>query len=392
MTIRHLRHGETPKGLTRSDTEEARREGERHRRAMPLTRLLGNGMEYWDATRLHELAGGGYAWHQVGEWLGDRNIAQAEHALTLDHRITARALFRRATACYRFAQSAFPSDTDVKRALYVKLIAAFGRAAALETPPGEHLEIAFRGSTLCAWLLRPARQERAPVVIIIGGADGWREEYQEGARHLLERGIAVLLAELPGQGETRLMRGLYLAEDVDRAVGAMLDHLTNDERLLPKVGIWGNSMGGSFAAFAASRERRLAACCVNGGSATPAEVIERFPSIVEKLQAMVGAEARNAARSTTTTAVTDFIAALSVTGDDNHIDCPLLVLHGEPDRIFLLENARRLYDEAPTRDKELVIWDDGEHCLYNHSEEKHALVADWFAARLLSQSNEEERA
>jgi alpha-beta hydrolase superfamily lysophospholipase len=374
MTIRLLRHGELPKGLTRSDTDEARREAERHRRAMPLTRLLGNGMEYWDATRLHELAGGGYAWHQVGEWLGDRNIAQAENALSLDRRITARTFFRRATACYRFAQSAFPSDTDVKRALYAKLVAAFGRAAALEEPPGERLEMAFRGSHLCAWLLRPAQQERAPVVIIIGGADGWREEYQEGARHLLERGIAVLLAELPGQGETRLMRGLYLAEDVDRAVGAMLDRLTNDERLLPRVGIWGNSMGGSFAAFAASRDRRLAACCVNGGSATPTEVIERFPAIVEKLQAMVGTAARNAA--------TELIAALSVTGADNHINCPLLVLHGEPDRIFLVENARRLYDEAPTRDKELLIWDDGEHCLYNHSEEKHALVADWFAARL----------
>jgi len=376
MTIRHLRYGEPPKGLARSDTEEARREGERHRRAMPLTRLLGNGMEHWDATRLHELAASGYAWHQAGEWLGDRNIAQAENALSLDRRITARTFFRRATACYRFAQSAFPSDTDVKRALYAKLIAAFGRAAALEEPPGEHLEMAFRGSYLCAWLLRPARQERAPVVIIIGGADGWREEYQEGARHLLERGIAVLLAELPGQGETRLMRSLYLAEDVDLAVGAMLDRLMTDKRLSPRVGIWGNSMGGSFAAFAASRERRLAACCVNGGSATPAEIIERFPVIVEKLQAMVGAESRIAAP--------DLITALSVTGDDNHIDCPLLVLHGEPDRIFLLENARRLYDEAPTLDKELVIWDDGEHCLYNHSEEKDALVADWFAARLAS--------
>ncbi len=374
MTIRQLRYLEPPAGLARSDTEDARREAERHRRAMPLTRLLGNGMEYWDATRLHELAASGYAWHQAGEWLGDRNIAQAEGALSLERRITARALFRRATACYRFAQSAFSSDTDEKRRLYSKLVAAFGRAAALEEPPGEHLEIGFRGSQLCAWLLRPARPERAPAVIIIGGADGWREEYQDGARHLLERGIAVLLAELPGQGETRLMRGLYLAQDVDLAVGAMLDRLMSDERLLPRVGIWGNSMGGSFAAFAASRERRLAACCVNGGSATPAEVIERFPAIVEKLQAMAGAGARISAP--------DLIAALSVTGDGNRIDCPLLILHGEPDRIFLVENARRLYDEAPTADKELVIWDDGEHCLYNHSEEKHALVADWFAARL----------
>ena len=83
-------------------------------------------------------------------------------------------------------------------------------------------------------------------------------------------------------------------------------------------------------------------------------------------------------------AATALIESFSVTGANNRIRCPLLVLHGEPDPIFALVNARRIYEEAPARDKEMVVWDDGEHCIYNHSEMKHCLVADWFAKRLLT--------
>ncbi len=62
--------------------------------------------------------------------------------------------------------------------------------------------------------------------------------------------------------------------------------------------------------------------------------------------------------------------------------CPLLVLHGAPDQVFLLENAQRLYAATASTDRQMIVWDDGEHCIYNHAHEKNTLVADWFAARL----------
>ena len=31
-------------------------------------------------------------------------------------------------------------------------------------------------------------------------------------------------------------------------------------------------------------------------------------------------------------------------------------------------------------------WPDGDHCIYNHSHEKHTLVADWFTDRLTAQA------
>ncbi|MBU3062359.1 lysophospholipase [Nocardia sp. NEAU-G5] len=61
--------------------------------------------------------------------------------------------------------------------------------------------------------------------------------------------------------------------------------------------------------------------------------------------------------------------------------CPLLVLHGGRDPIVELADQRPFVDAADTGDATLQVWDDGEHTIYNHSAERTAVVADWFAAR-----------
>ncbi len=76
------------------------------------------------------------------------------------------------------------------------------------------------------------------------------------------------------------------------------------------------------------------------------------------------------------------LEALDLEADLGSLHCPLLVLHGGADRIFLLENARRIYDLAGTRDREILIWEDGAHCLYNHAHERNCLASDWFSEKL----------
>ncbi|MBV8786115.1 MAG: prolyl oligopeptidase family serine peptidase, partial [Mycobacterium sp.] len=218
--------------------------------------------------------------------------------------------------------------------------------------------------------------EPPPTVIILGGFDGWREEYQPGAHALLARGMACLLLDGPGQGETRLFGGLYMdPASPTAAYSVALDVLLDDPRVSNVVGIWGNSLGGYLAATAISAEPRFAACCINGGTVRPAELPERHPRFITKVQAMYGlsdpVQALRALENAT-------IDAAGLT----RIHCPLLVLHGTPDRVFLVENAHALYTGAASRDKTWKEWPDGDHCLYNHTAEKHALVGDWFADRL----------
>jgi dienelactone hydrolase len=353
------------------DSPGLSKELEAHRRAMPVQRLLDNGMEYADAVALHALTAEGRPWIETAEGLGDRDLERARGALKNGHVLTARSYFRYASACFRFAQSAIVPDTPRKLGLYRKLMDAFAQACRLDDPPSEKIEVPYRGSRMSHWLLRPRGVSRAPVVMIFGGADGWRESYFPAAQYLLERGVAALLVDGPGQGETRLFHRLYLQADAHLAYSATLEYLLA-RRICGRVAIWGNSMGGHFAARAAAEDGRFAACCVNGGSPRPAEILDRFPRFIEKFRAMTGTDDPMAV-----------VSRLDLQPSIAKLRCPLLVLHGAPDQVFLLENARQVHDLAGSDDKQLRVWDDGDHCLYNHAHEKHCLVADWFAERLL---------
>ena len=339
-----------------------------------MQRLVGNGMDYDDAASLHAMAEAGVAWSDGACWLGAAKLLLARRAADDGHHVSARTHYWHAAAAFRFAQSPLIQDDERKIAIYRRALEAFSSGAALADPPYEKVAIPFAGSALHGWLMRPASIDRPPAVIIFGGADGWREEYHDGACALLARGVAALLLDGPGQGETRILGGLHLRGDPEAAYSAAVGALRSDARLSGRIGIWGNSLGGCFAARTASRDPRIAACCVNGGTWRPVEILARFPRFIDRFRAMTGAADRDEA--------TAILGSLTLPQNANAISCPLLVLHGVPDPLFSVERAKELAEWAPSSDKNVVLWDDGDHCIYNHTAEKHCLISDWFAARL----------
>ena len=360
-------------------SEALRRELNIYKQAMPLSRLLGNGMEYTDALAMHAMADRGIPWADAGEWLGERNVYRARDAENAGHLLTARSYYRYASACFRFGQIALREDTGRKRSIYARLIETFGAAAALNNPPIQKVEIPYRAGKLCGWLMLPPGILAPPVVIVLGGFDGWREEYFGGACYMVERGMAVLLVDAPGQGETRLFHHLYLTADVAHAFSCLIDYLLHDSRVGSHAGIWGNSFGGLLATLAASADHRIEACCVNGSPARPVESLDRFPPLLAQAGALIG--------TTDPDTVRTVLGQLSLTPETNHIQSALLQLHGALDPVCSLEAARPIYDEAPGTDKQIIIWPDGNHCIYNHSHEKHSIVADWFYDHLCHSSS-----
>ena len=353
---------------------DAQGETDAARRALPMQRVVGNGMDHDDAARVHALAAEGVRWTEAAEAVGGNRLALAEAALAANHAVSARAHFWHAAAALRFAQSPLVFDTPRKVDLYRRQRDAFSRGAALALPPYEKVTVPFGGGLLHGWLMRPPGSTRPPSVMLFGGADGWREEYHDAGRALVERGMAALLLDGPGQGETRILGGLHLLAGVERAFSAAVGFLQDDNRVGDRVGIWGNSLGGCFAARTASADPDVAACCVNGGTWLPGEVLAVFPRFIDRFRAMTGEAGADAARA--------ILEAHTLPAADNRIACPLLVLHGTADPLFPPERARELAAAAPSSDKRLVLWDEGDHCLYNHTSEKHALAADWFADRL----------
>lgn len=350
---------------------------EAHKRAMPLQRLTGNGMDYADVVALYADVDSGTPWDEAAEKLGDRNMERAQRDATAGHTLSARSWYLAASCCYRVGQVVL-ADGPRKNSVFSKMVAAYRLAGELFDPPFEHLDIPHRGGTVSGWLELPSGEAPAtgwPVVIVVGGFDGWREEYHVGATYLRERGIAAFLLDGPGQGETRLFGGLVLDHDFPAAFSAVVDHLVAHPRLNGTVAIWGNSMGGFLAAAVAASDARIAACCVNGGTTRPAEILERFSRFVSKVQPLLGIDDPDKA-------VAEMGTYLLTDAHLASLTCPLLVLHGTPDQVFLIENARALHDRAATSDKTFLEWADGDHCIYNHSHDKHTRVSDWFADHL----------
>src|SRR3970282_502609 len=73
----------------------------------------------------------------------------------------------------------------------------------------------------------------------------------------------------------------------------------------------------------------------------------------------------------------------TLAGVAGKIECPLLVVHGENDRIVPLDSARRLYDAAGSKRKTLKIFTaaegGAEHCQVDNRQVGVDYIADWLA-------------
>ena len=143
------------------------------------------------------------------------------------------------------------------------------------------------------------------------------------------------------------------------------------------MAIIGNSLGGALAMRLASRDARIVACCNNGG---PRAIGRPPPNVTlpAKILAFCGEVAPEAAA--------EILATLNPAAPDAQVNCPLLIVHGALDHLVSTEAAQSLFDWAESADKQMVIYSDGDHCVYNHSDDKHNLISDWVSDRLSARS------
>lgn len=342
-----------------------------HWRAMSPTRLLDCGMDYGDVLTLWHQTGRGARWDAAAEALADAQLRRAQNLERSGHTVSALEAYRAAIADLVFAQMAFNFDVERKHQLYDRLAATAAHAAALATPAWEKLELPFADSWLRGWLVRPPAGDAVGTVVVFGGQSGWGVAYLRLADALNRRGMAAILAEGPGQGESRLTAGVYLDADVAAAYCTFVDHALDRPELGGAVGLWGNSLGGLYAALAAARDPRVSACCVNGAPAAPH--LLKFRAFREQAAAMLGTEDPSRIQAN--------FDRLCFEPDRHHIDGPVLVLHGGNDPIVTLDEQRPFLAASTHSASRLQVFDDGEHTIYNHAGERNALIADWFASQ-----------
>ena len=336
-------------------------------------RLIANGIPLTD---FQDVTGSMTAW---GDWCrawvarGEVHAQLGEDDLARGHRLSAGEHFSRAAVCHHFAKFVFVEDLEQMRWAHMKAVAARLKALPLIDPPGERVEIPYLGTTLKGELRKPAGGGTPPVVVMCMGLDSCKEEMDAYERNFLERGMATLAFDGPGQGEAEYE--FAIRGDYEVPVKAVFDWIDQRTDIDPaRAALWGVSLGGYYAPRAAAFEKRAKACIALSGPYNMGANWDGLPELTRRAFQV-------RAKCTTPEDGRKHAHTLTLEGLAANITCPLFLVAGKQDRIIPWQDAERVAREAKGP-VELLIVEDGNHVVNNRAYRYRTQTADWMAQQL----------
>ena len=157
------------------------------------------------------------------------------------------------------------ASTPGKKEAYRNSVRMYLKFAKYADPPIQIVEVPFEGGKLTGYLQVPRGVAKPPVVMHWGGVDGWKEDRQGASATLRRYGLASLAVDMPGTGANPV---LYTDPKAERTLSVFIDHLlTRSDVGGTRVGVWGGSYGGYWAAKMAYVEaKRLKGAVFHGGN------------------------------------------------------------------------------------------------------------------------------
>ena len=222
----------------------------------------------------------------------------------------------------------------------------------------------------------PGSDRSYALVIICHGIPGGREAMSWAAARFHARGIATLVLDLPGYGETTvpLTQSAADAEILKHIVTAVGDHERVDAS---RVGIIGYSDGGWHAAELCARDERIRAMIGISG---------RYSKVGGPEDVMVSGPAGDAVRMARWKAGARPTPDLFPWDPDSsafdvahQIRCPALIVAGSDEPETFRRQAEQLASLVPTAT--LKIWHGGGHCARNIPDALEQ-AADWMKEQL----------
>lgn len=277
------------------------------------------------------------------------DLAQQREAA--GHRISAGEAYISAALCYHFGKFYFMHDEAQHRQAHDRSIACYAKGLAYLDSSAQRVEVPFEGIKMAGYLRLPPAVNRPPLVILSPGLSA-KEEFYRWENVFLERGMATLSLDGPGQGET--CRLMPMRHDYEAVAAATIDFLeARDDVDARRVGIAGVSLGGYFAPRAAAFEHRLkAAVGIAGSHSRTRPLFERSALSRTALKYVMWAKDEAEAEERT--------SRLTLDGVLSGVRCPLLIVHGKQDGLIHYSEAERIVHEAGDV-AELVLYDEGNH-------------------------------
>jgi pimeloyl-ACP methyl ester carboxylesterase len=308
-------------------------------------------------------------WHAAWCRNGDMHAGLAEESAS---RLTAGEAWARATVAYHFAKFVWMVDPELSRAAADKAVAAMRKTHEYLDPAAERIEVPLDGGHVVGNLRRPGDEARPPLVLLIPGLDSTKEEFFKLENVFLNRGMATLSMDGPGQGECGY--DLPIRPDYDVAASAMLDAISARTDVdLERIGLFVVSLGGYYAPRVLAFEPRVKAGVGLSGPYRFSDIWDDVPpqtreTFVAKSFAVDEDEGRAKA------------AELDLSGVAERIRQPYLAITGRLDRLIPWEQTERAAREAPNGT--FLLHEDGNHGCANVPYKTRPVAADWLREQL----------
>jgi dienelactone hydrolase len=323
-----------------------------------------------------------------------RREALAVNADAAGEPVTARENFYMAANYWASAQWTIDESNDKNRFYNSRKRECYEKFAQLADHHIEAAWIPLHGKQLPGWFHLPPGYKggRIPAVVNIPGMDGYKERsvplYGDP---WLNRGIAVLVVEGPGQYEAPLL-DIPVSMPAWAAAGpAIMEWLLQRSEIDPQcIGITGRSFGSLFSTIAIANEPRyraasVIAVCLEPGCHTIFE--EASPTFKRRFMWMSGYSDESE--------FDEFAKTLTWEGYAEKIQQPFLVITGESDELSPLIHTER-FVETLSGPKQLLIYQDSRHTVsgvpsVNLGPAPNVLMCEWMNARLRGKSFASER-
>jgi len=329
------------------------------------------------------------AWKEEWAAMADRVAKVADTAAAEGRTITAGNHYMRAGNYYYSAERFIPPGEE-KMAMYRKALRCYRAALERLYPHIERVEVPYEGQTLPAYFLPAPGPGRKRTVVLFDGMDNAKEmSVIFAGLDFAKRGISTLAIDGPGQSETLRLRQIFSRPDYEVAGRAAYDYVAARPDVDPKrVVVMGYSFGGYHAPRIAGHDKRYAGCIALGAMHWDLHAWQA------DIKARLAADARSSFTSNfqfrwvigapdNATAL-EWAKKFSLEGVAQKIECPVLILHGENDRIVALHEAKTLYEKVGAKNKTLKVFtaEEGgaEHCQVDNRQIGIDYAGDWILA------------
>jgi dipeptidyl aminopeptidase/acylaminoacyl peptidase len=310
-------------------------------------------------------------WAREARAVEDRGRERIAEGFT----ISGAQYLHRASAYYHVGERFLQPKSKEGLDAYMRGVVCFRDAAKyIKRPRMEHVEIPYDGASLPAVYVHaePANSSgKVPAVVFFDGLDVTKEiQYFKGVADLVARGIACLIVDGPGNGESIRFRKLYLRPDTEHYATPVFDYLAaRPEVDAKRIGVMAISLGGYYAPRTAAFEKRFA-CCLAWGAQWDYQKIWR-----DRFERLARAD------TPSLSVAHQHIEPFKLDGVVQKISCPFLMLHGDGDEQIPMSEAQKCFDAVGSKQKTMKVFTREEggyhHCQIDNQSICAAYMWDW---------------